>query len=63
MTKTFCDYCGKEVDIKETIVADLDNDSMVYIEIKPTKLARTKDGIINPDLCSSCIIKAIQERH
>ena len=62
MTKIFCDNCGAETNIGKTIMADLDKDTLVYINIEPTRLNTTKQEFINPDLCAECIIKAIQQR-
>jgi len=61
MTKTVCDYCGKE--IKERFAdyrGDLDSRNLAVIEIKPTLLNRTVDKIKNPDLCRKCIIKVLR---
>jgi len=64
MTKTFCDYCGKETKIGKEIVAELDEDHFVHIDIKPKKMNSDKDGdISSPDLCADCIVKAINKRH
>ena len=60
MTKTVCDYCGREV--KEHFKdyrGDLDAKNLAIIEIKPTFLNRTVDKIDNPDLCRECIIRVL----
>ena len=61
MTKVFCDSCGAEVHIGKSIKADIDENHLVEIDIRPTILHTTKDGaIFDPDLCITCIIKALK---
>lgn len=61
MTKTVCDYCGRE--IKEPFHdyrGDLDSENLAIIEIKPIMLNKTSSKIDNPDLCRGCIIKILR---
>lgn len=61
MTKTVCDYCGKEIKKSfEDYRGDLDEKNLAAIKIEPLWLNRTTDTIDNPDLCKECIIKVLK---
>lgn len=62
MKKTFCDCCGDEVTIGQYVITDLDENTLVKIQIRPEMLNKRTGPIQNPDLCAECIIEAIKER-
>lgn len=61
MTKTLCDYCGKEIKNSETeFTGDLDNRNLAVIRVEPILLNQTDSKIDRPDLCVACIIKTLK---
>ena len=56
-----CDYCGSRIQEPfSNYRCDLDNDCLAIMEILVISLNSTKDYPKNPDLCRSCIKKALE---
>lgn len=61
MKQIICNYCGEVINESfSDYRGDLDSHNLACIEIKPRLLNKTDTKIDNPDLCRTCIIKALK---